>query len=111
MVPKIFSNYEPGKYFLNLYVSDPKSTQWFRGKIVNIGNQPNQSQTLVKVFLIDYGLLLDDINCTTCVRELPRIMTFTKGLAKIVNLAGIRPLTVSVDFHLGKKYFFYTVAD
>jgi len=83
---------------------DPKSTQWFRGKIVNIGNQPNQSQTLVKVFLIDYGLLLDDINCTTCIRELPRIMTFTKGLAKIVNLAGIRPLTVSVDFHLGMEF-------
>jgi len=83
---------------------DHTSTRWFRGKIVNIGNQPEESQTLVKVFLIDYGLLLNDINCKTCVRVLPRIMTFTKGLAKVVILAGIRPLTLSVDFQLGMEF-------
>jgi hypothetical protein len=83
---------------------DHNSKQWFRGKIINIGNQPEKSQTLVKVFLIDYGLLLDDINLQICVRVLPRVMTFTKGIAKIVNLAGIRPLTVSVDFHLGMEF-------
>ena len=45
--------------------------------------------------------MFEEISCKKCVRVLPRIMTFTKGLARIVNLAGIRPLTLSVDFQLG----------
>ena len=45
--------------------------------------------------------MFEEISCKKCVRVLPRIMTFTKGLARIVNLAGVRPLTLSVDFQLG----------
>ena len=56
---------------------------------------------LFQVFFIDYGMMFEEISCKKCVRVLPRIMTFTKGLARIVNLAGIRPLTLSVDFQLG----------
>ena len=61
----------------------------------------NLFSDLFQVFFIDYGMMFEEISCKKCVRVLPRIMTFTKGLARIVNLAGIRPLTLSVDFQLG----------
>lgn len=77
-----------------------KSPHWYRGRIVTV-SKAHSHDTMVKVFFIDYGMMFEEISCKKCVRVLPRIMTFTKGLARIVNLAGVRPLTLSVDFQLG----------
>lgn len=79
-----------------------RATHWYRGRIISIVHN-HQHEIVANVFLIDYGIVLENIRSKACIRELPRMMTFNKPMAMQVFLAGLRPLTPNLDFQLGMQ--------
>ena len=56
------------------------------------------------MFLIDYGLTLENVSSKACIRTLPQRFTIkAKPMAMKVNLAGLRPLTMDIAYELGMQ--------
>ena len=63
-----------------------------------------QHEVTAKVFLIDYGLTLENVSSKACIRTLPQRFTIkAKPMAMKVNLAGLRPLTMDIAYELGMQ--------
>jgi len=71
-----------------------RSSNWFRAKVLNV---INKKEVYIKVFLIDYGDVLDDIYTRSCVRKLSKRDAIVKPMAYKVTLAGLRPVTMCLD--------------
>ena len=80
-----------------------RSKFWYRGRIITSVTLTNAGHSIVKVFLIDYGTILDLINSRTCIRILPRQYHMPNGLAFPVFLSGVRPLSMNVNFNTGME--------
>ena len=65
-----------------------------------------------KILLIDYGLVFENLNSKACIRNLPhRLLHRAKPMAFTVSLAGLRPLTVDIDYEIGMEILNTTIAD
>ena len=75
------------------------------------GAEGGEDEVTAKVFLIDYGVVLNNLASKTCIRELPRMLKHaTKPLAMMVSLAGLRPLEVTISYEKGMNQLGQTVA-
>jgi len=77
------------------------STLWFRGRLEQIYQIENQ--LLAKIFLIDYGEVLDRTDVASCVRKLPAFSAIEKPLALQIVLRALAPVTQDLDFQLGNN--------
>ena len=77
-----------------------RSQCWYRGKVLTV---MYKGEAVVKIFLVDYGDILDDINLRSCVRELTKRQALPKPLAFVVQLAGLRPISMKIDYDNDRK--------
>jgi len=75
------------------------SSLWFRGRLDQICLV--DSQLVAKVFLIDYGEVLDRTQVSSCVRKLPNFMARDNPLAFQIILRALVPVTQDLDFQMG----------
>lgn len=70
-----------------------------------------KKEVTAKVFLIDYGYCLEEVSSKACIRLLPKKLNMlVKPLAFQVFLAGLRPLTMDIDYEMGMQTLGQTVA-
>jgi len=74
---------------------------WFRGRLDHI--YEIDTQLFAKVFLLDYGELLDRVHAASCVRKLPACVgiIMQKPLAFQIVLRALAPVTQDLDFQSG----------
>jgi hypothetical protein len=92
--------------------SDP---HWYRAKIVSVVRRYNGKRkahvTYVRVFLVDYGRYYADIPAAHNVRDLPKLVQVRpKPLAFSISLAGMRPVSLDIDYSIGMKTLTEVVA-
>ena len=64
------------------------------------------------ILLIDYGLVFENLNSIACIRNLPhRLLYRAKPMAFTVTLAGLRPLTVDIDYEMGMETLNPTISE
>jgi len=78
--------------------------RWARGRIVQIMSSPDGAVRL-NVFLLDYGRIMRDVNGRGDVRALPKRFSaiYARPMAERVVLAGLRPLTLDINYGMGMK--------
>ena len=86
--------------FFQAVRSSYRSQCWYRGKVLTV---MYKTEAVVKVFLVDYGDILEDINLRSCVRELTKRQALPKPMAFVVQLAGLRPISMKVDYENDRR--------
>ena len=86
---------------VTFFLQTCRSKHWYRGRVHTV---VYKHEVTAKVFLVDYGLTLENISSKACIRVLPQRMAIkAKPMAYKVNLAGLRPLTMDINYEIGMQ--------